>query len=312
MACGIIFLIGFQNSIADQSRREIKQVSGDLYSVHDGNNTYAAFLVTSEGIILTDPIDPETAAWLNMELEQRFGLPVKYLVYSHSHYDHSAGAKAFDQAIIVGHENVIPEFDIWNDLSLPFAAFDAPGGDLDRLEAFRANNPIVYPDITFNDRLTIDLGGKKVNLIYLGKGHSDNLLAVHYPEERAVLTIDLLWIDRVAYGNMVFRYWFPDLLDGLRMVEQMDFDILVTGHGTPGTGSGVIGTREDVTEFREYYDALYAAVVVAIENGLSREQAVASIELPEFSHLGMYDHWFEGNVDGVYRNLMISRQERKQ
>jgi hypothetical protein len=92
----------------------------------------------------------------------------------------------------------------------------------------------------------------------------------------------------------------------------MFFDILVTGHGTPGTGSGVIGTREDVTEFREYYDALYAAVVVAIENGLSREQAVASIELPEFSHLGMYDHWFEGNVDGVYRNLMISRQERKQ
>jgi hypothetical protein len=42
LACGIIFLIGFQNSIADQSRREIKQVSGDLYSVHDGNNTYAA------------------------------------------------------------------------------------------------------------------------------------------------------------------------------------------------------------------------------------------------------------------------------
>lgn len=287
----------------DEANRGIKHVTGDLYQVQDDNNTYTAFLVTPDGIILTDPINTRTAVWLKAELKKRFDLPVKYLIYSHSHDDHSSGAAIYDQAIIVAHENVVAEFEIWNDLSIEIDDFDGFDGDVGRFTEFRKNNPAVFPDIIFSERMTIELGGKKVHLSYLGKGHSDNLIAVHYPDERAVLAVDAVWIDRVSFLDLPFKHFFPDLFEGLRTIENIDFDILLAGHGVPGTGAGAIGDKEDITVFREYFEALYAKILEARAAGMTRDEAVASIELPEFSHLGMYDKWFKLNVKGMWFHI---------
>lgn len=285
------------------SLRGITHVSGDLYQVQDDNNTFTAFLVTPEGIILTDPINTRTAKWLKEELKQRFDLPVKYLIYSHSHDDHSSGAAVYDEAIIVAHENVVAEFEIWNDLSIAIPDFDGFDGDVEAFTQYRQANPAIFPDITFSDRMSIELGGKSVNLVYLGKGHSDNLIAVHYPAERAVLAVDAVWIDRVSFLDLPYVHFFPDAFDGLRTIENIDFDVLLTGHGVHGTGKGAIGTRHDVTEFREYFEALYEEVVKAHDKGMTKEQAMAAIELPQFQHLGMYEEWFELNIAGMWRHM---------
>ncbi len=303
LPCVLSLIACTKSEVAEESFRGITHVAGDLYQVQDNNNTFTALLVTPEGIILTDPINTETATWLNDEIKERFNLPVKYLIYSHSHDDHSSGAAVYDQAIIIGHENVVAEFDIWNDLSIDIDDFDGFDGDAEKLTTYRKSNPAVYPDVTFSDRMTIELGGKTVELIYLGKGHSDNLLAVHYLNERAVLAIDLLWIDRVSFLDLPYTHYFPDLFAGLRKVEQLDFDILLTGHGIHGSGGGATGVKEDVAEFREYFEALYVEVVKAMDLGMSKDEAVAAIELPEYSHLGMYDKWFKLNVDGMYRHI---------
>lgn len=287
----------------NKAYRSIEHVTGDLYQVQDDNNTYTAFLVTPDGIILTDPINTRTAVWLKEQLKQRFNLPVKYLIYSHSHDDHSSGAAIYDEAIIVAHENVVAEFEIWNDLSIEIDDFDGFDGDVDEFRKFRKNNPAVFPHVIFNERMTIELGNKQVNLVYLGKGHSDNLIAVHYPDERAVLAVDAVWIDRVSFLDLPFKHYFPDLFEGLRIIEGIDFDILLTGHGVPGTGAGALGSKEDIIEFREYFEALYTKIIGARENGLTKDQAVASIELPEFSHLGMYDKWFKMNVKGMWFHM---------
>ena len=301
--CLLVLVSCSNGDEADATFRGISHVAGDLYQVQDNNNTFTAFLVTPEGIILTDPINTETAIWLKAELKERFDLPVKYLIYSHSHDDHSSGAAVYDEAVIVGHENVVAEFEIWDDISIDIDDFDGFDGDVGRLTEYRLNNPAVYPDITFSDRLSIELGGKTVELIYLGRGHSDNLLAVHYPDERALLSVDLLWIDRVSFLDLPYTHYFPDLFGGLRIVEELDFDILLTGHGVHGSGGGATGVKEDVAEFREYFEALYVEVKKAMDQGMSKEEAVASIDLPQYSHLGKYDDWFKLNVDGMYRHM---------
>ena len=83
--------------------REITQVKGDLYRARNGN-WYTVFLVTPAGIILGDPINETFAPWLKGELDTRFpGKPVRYVVYSHSHFDHAAGGAVFaDTATFVG------------------------------------------------------------------------------------------------------------------------------------------------------------------------------------------------------------------
>src|SRR5882672_4091084 len=64
-------------------RREITKITADLYRAGNGN-WYSLFLVTSEGIILADPISTDFATWLKAQLDQRFpGVPVRYVVYSH-------------------------------------------------------------------------------------------------------------------------------------------------------------------------------------------------------------------------------------
>lgn len=290
--------------------REIKHISGDLYQVQDDNNTFTAFLVTPEGIILTDPINRRTATWLRAELKKRFGLPVKYLIYSHNHDGHSSGAAVYDEAVVVGQENIVPMLKIWNDLSIRYDEFDGFGGDRKKFDAFRKENPAVLPDITFGHRMSIKLGGKQVNLLSLGKGHGDDSLVVHFPEERAVLAVDTVWVDRLPYApgpGLVFKpvyiNYYPELFDGLRIIEEIDFDTLLVAHGIHGTGRGAIGDKANIVEYRQYNEALYAKILDARAAGLSREQAMESIKLPEFSHLGMYDEWLKNNISGMWRHV---------
>lgn len=87
----------------DQPVRSIVNVTGDLYRFQE-NNHYGVFLVTDEGIILADPISHDNAQWLKRELDERFGLPVKYVIYSHDHADHTSGGEVFAHtATFVAH-----------------------------------------------------------------------------------------------------------------------------------------------------------------------------------------------------------------
>jgi glyoxylase-like metal-dependent hydrolase (beta-lactamase superfamily II) len=267
--------IGLPGYAAEESFRGIEHIRGDVYQIQDNNNTFSAFLLTPEGIILTDPMDSVTAAWLKAELAERFDVPVKYVIYSNG-IEHNGGAEVYEDAIIIAHENVIAAF-------------------------IRDENPAVRPHLTFSDRMTITLGGKQVHLIYPGKGRDNNTIVVHYPEERTILAVDSLWINRVAYRSIGGPNHFPEWVDAVRNIEEIDFDIVLAGHGVHGTGTGATGTKEDVTEFREYFEALYNAVMAAKKQGLSLEEAKESIELPQFSHLGMYEEWFKLNVEGVYK-----------
>ena len=68
-------------------------------------------MVTPDGIVLVEPFGTEFATWLKGEFETRFGVPVKYVIYSHSHADHSSDAAVFkDTARIIGHEALLGLF----------------------------------------------------------------------------------------------------------------------------------------------------------------------------------------------------------
>ena len=62
--------------------------------------------------------------------------------------------------------------------------------------------PTAVPDITFSDKMTIELGGKTVELIYPGRSHSDNLIVMRFPKERAVFTVDFVSVKRLPYQDL--------------------------------------------------------------------------------------------------------------
>jgi glyoxylase-like metal-dependent hydrolase (beta-lactamase superfamily II) len=87
--------------------QEIGKLTGDVYYARM-DDYVSAFMVTSEGIVLVEPIGTEMAAWLKAELTRRFKVPVKYVIYSHSHWDHASGGSVYaDTARFVGQENML-------------------------------------------------------------------------------------------------------------------------------------------------------------------------------------------------------------
>ena len=260
----------------DSPRRAITHIAGDLYRFQN-NFHYSVFLVTDEGILVTDPINADAARWLKRQLAERFpDRPIRYLVYSHDHADHIAGGEVFaDQAIVVAHRQA-------------------------RADIIGEQRPTAVPDLTFSEAMTIELGGRTVELRYVGQGHSDNMIIMHFPPERAVFAVDFIAIDRLPYRDLTDAY-FPEWIAGIEMVEAMDYDILVPGHGP-------LGTPEDVAEHRRYLQALYDAVLAAARDGQSLEEMKRSILLEDFSHLGQYDAWRELNIEGMYRQVSLHRR----
>ncbi len=255
---------------AQQAQRLIEQISGDLYRFQN-NFHVAVFLVTPDGVIATDPINAEAAEWLQAEVDKRFGVPIKYVVYSHHHQDHAAGGQVYgDDVIFVGHANV-PK-----NLSGPHAGVRAP-------------------DITFEDRMTLTLGGKTVELIDVGPSHSDDLIVMHFPEERAVFTVDFISVKRLPFRNLAGAA-IPEWIDAIRAVEAMDFDILVPGHGP-------VGTKADAADHRRYFEELVAAVQDGMKAGKSLDALKQEISLRKYESWGAYNDWLALNVEGVWNAL---------
>ena len=258
-----------------QAKRAITQIAGDLYRFQN-NFHYSVFLVTPDGVIATDPIDAEAAAWLKDEIARRFDKPVEYLVLSHDHNDHSSGGEVFaDTATVIAHERA-------------------------RAAILGEGRPTAVPDITFSDRMTVELGGKRVELIYTGRNHTDNSIVMLFPDERTLFAVDFVSVKRLPYRNLSDSY-YPDWIDSLLRVEQLDFDILAPGHGA-------MGTRQDVADHRRYHEDLYNAVVAAARAGQSLEQMKASIALDEYKDWGAYADWRELNIEGVYARVMLQRR----
>ena len=82
-------------------------MTGQLYRAQN-NNHYTVFLVTPEGIIMSDPINRDFARWLKAEFATRFKVPVRYVLYTHRDWDHASGGVVFaDTAEFVGHRNML-------------------------------------------------------------------------------------------------------------------------------------------------------------------------------------------------------------
>src|SRR6188768_4111671 len=91
--------------------REIVNVKGDIYRARN-NNYFSLFMVTPDGIILADPVNAAFATWLKEQFAERFKVPVRYVIYSHSHWDHIEGGAVFaDTARFVAHEGVARNMD---------------------------------------------------------------------------------------------------------------------------------------------------------------------------------------------------------
>lgn len=247
----------------------ISNVAGNLYRFQS-NGHYSVFLVTDEGVIVTDPISHQAATWLKGEIKSRFNQPVKYVLYSHSDADHTTGGEVFaDTAEFVGQIN--------------------------SKEVFDKSGHSPAPTTIFNEYLSLNLGGKKVELFYPGPSHTDNLIIMSFPDENAIFIVDAVAVNRLPYRNMG-NYYFPGVIDFLKFAENIDFDILIPGHGA-------MGVKSDLSTHRKYLEDLYKSVSTLHDKGIGLEDAKAQVQLEDYKDWSNYEEWLSLNIEGLYRIL---------
>jgi glyoxylase-like metal-dependent hydrolase (beta-lactamase superfamily II) len=190
-------------------------------------NHQSVFIVTSEGVIATDPIAygrPTGGADYVAAIRAVTDKPIKYLIYSHHHYDHIAGGKAFKDAgaTILAHRRAGERLAVLKDPATPL------------------------PDELIGDKGTVlRLGGKIVELSYVGENHSDSTLVMRLPQDRIIFLVDLVPVG--AFPGLGMIDFNPlEALEGLKKIAAMDWDRMIPGH--PGIPGDRLGTKKDVED----------------------------------------------------------------
>ena len=320
--------------------REIVKIAPDLYRANDGN-WYTIFLVTPAGIVLGDPLNVPFAQWLEGELESRFHQPVRYVVYSHSHFDHAEGGRGFaDTAIFVAHENMLRNLDgrypqmpgdmvDRNDngvidpeeIAIPtnsrrgdcgmydgwFATRDYDGNG--RISPQELQRDIVRPTLVYSERMRIELGGQVIELVHPGLNHSDDATVMLFPRQRVLFATEFL-ADALVKTTIRSLPSACGPFDGsplaewiksYRTVEALHFDLLAGGHGAS------LFAKADVTATREYFEDLAGAVSAGMQAGRSLEELKRDIKLDKYHDWAHFERLRPYNVEAAYRNLKLYR-----
>jgi len=286
----VILILGLSFSTLAQAGQQFPTdapVGGELFGhsvtpIGDGVYVFRwwvyrnIFIVTDEGVIVTDPMNPKAAKLLQAEIRKVTDMPVKYVVYSHNHHDHISGGIIFKQegAKFVGHENVLKELG------------DHPS----------AVTPL--PDITFSDRYELTLGNRTLVLEYFGPNHGESLVTIRLPKEKILFVVDIVTPRRVAF-RMMPDFWPDEWIRSLREIEAIDFDYVISGHG-PHT-EPAIDVANVVMEQRVYLEDLMAAVKAAMDAGMHNpDELKTSVKLPKYQDWRYYDEWLPMNIERIW------------
>jgi glyoxylase-like metal-dependent hydrolase (beta-lactamase superfamily II) len=236
----------------------------------------AMFIVTPAGVIATDPISLRRPAKPYIDAIQAVTkAPIKYVIYSHSHFDHTAGGQPF------------------KDLG---ATFVAQRNAKARIQALKPAD-VVVPDQVVDDKKVITLGGTTLELLYLGKNHSDSTLVMRLPKEKIIFTVDWIPIQGVQFRGMADTY-IPDIEDGLKKVIALDWETLIPGH--PGPGGKQTGTKDNARDQLAYLQDLSTAVKQEVAQGKSYDDAVKDISLPKYAAWPNYKAFLPMNIERYY------------
>jgi glyoxylase-like metal-dependent hydrolase (beta-lactamase superfamily II) len=304
---------------------------------HNPSGTNITAVKTSKGIVVFDTeMSYQIAVQIRKAIENNFGdKDIVYVVNTHHHWDHTNGNQTFNDAMIIGHDNCTKgilnfasgkeEFakrykEGWIDyLKNKLESSELEPGEEEQTRERIRYATMVYdelkegfvptpPNITFSDRLMLDLDDITLHLMYLGMCHSDSDILIHIPEEKLLIVGDAFNGQSIKYidENADIPRWL-DVLNGL-LKDENSIVHAVSGHGD-------MMTREDLLNHRRYIQDLWERMPKAITEGLSLEAMKDRFSLEnQFPYVKHLRHtWDDGtdfhllNVETVWKMLHRDR-----
>ncbi len=259
----------------------------------------AAIIEGDRDVLVVDSHVTPGGAWaLREELKAITSKPIRYVVNSHFHFDHSHGNQVYGPDVeIIGHEFARTQMVAGKSLDSPAhdffvggvpntienleARLAAAADEQDRatvqaqlevqrnhLEGTKAVTP-TPPTVTLTQTMTLHRGTREIRILHLGRAHTAGDVVVHLPKERIIATGDLL-IEGPSYmGDAFFTEW----IDTIEALKQIDFDTVLPGHGRALTG------KARLDHWQAYLRDFWAQAQKFHRAGVSWEDAARQVDL---------------------------------
>jgi cyclase len=281
------------SSFAQDLGPRVKKLADGVY-VHTGNgfDSNSGIILTDAGVIVVDTgQNPVESRDILETVKKLTTMPVRLVIDTEPHADHTTGHFVFPQAIVIAAEG--------GGDSMRAADKAAP----DRIPRLAAGSPemkaalegyiFVAPHIEFHDRMTLNFGGKTIELRAMKGVHSESDAAVWLPKERVVFSASAYVVNQV---NILRPFvTIPDIQAAGAMIKSLNPEHVVPGHGTPGT-------VKIIDEGNAYYALLMQRVDALMKQGRSLDDIKKELKMPEYASWGSQDR-MPTNVEAAYKAL---------
>jgi alkyl sulfatase BDS1-like metallo-beta-lactamase superfamily hydrolase len=327
-SCGTIQK-GFPNitenqKLAEHSKefeKKIYKVAEGVYSAVGYGIANSIMLVGKDGVIIIDTMETKEAGrevWNDLQKLTR--LPLKAIIYTHSHPDHIYGAEAFAEKNtpdIYAHEttdNNVTRFASETAPIIGARSMRMYGTYLDKKAminvgigpflSFGPNSTLGYipPTKTFRDRLNVNIAGIKMELIH-APGETDDMIYVWLPERKILMSGDNIY---KSFPNLytIRGTWFRSLKNWYRSVDiirDLQPEYLVPSHGQPITGAALI--NRIATDYRDAIQFVHDQSLRGINQGMTPDELVEYVKLPAHLAQSPYLQEFYGKVSWSARSM---------
>jgi cyclase len=257
-------------------------------------------VVNDTDVLIVDAgTSPAAARAFVEDIKKLTDKPIRYVVNTHWHYDHTAGNQIFGpevQIIATDHlHQMLATVDVLH--REPFLTSQVAGlstrvdtltkqiaaeenaqqkaalqkdlADAQRLQQNNGEIRVTPPNVHYSTKMVLNRGGREIDLLFLGRGHTAGDTVVYLPKERIVATGDLMESRPAYMGDAFFSEWITTL----EALKNLDFAVDLPGHGVPFTNKGLI------TAYQSYLGDLIDQVTKLKSEGVAPEDAAKRVDL---------------------------------
>jgi glyoxylase-like metal-dependent hydrolase (beta-lactamase superfamily II) len=274
----------------------VKQISSDLYFFFDYDGSNAVFLVTDQGVLVIDTRQhPRAGQDLIDRIRKVTDKPIKWVINSHFHGDHTFGNAAFQKA----GATFVAQTETARIMRLVQPKEMARRMDYFQRNRFDPNEvELILPDVTFDTEMTIHLGGREIRLFYLGPGQQPGDTFVLFPQERILFTPGAFASHSMP--NMAFTPSVDNWIKLLNQIAAMDIVRILPAHGD-------VATTPDVKELAAMLQDEFSTVKGAIARGLTLQQAQQTLTFPQYKDWRNYAR-LKGEIESLYELIQTGRR----
>jgi glyoxylase-like metal-dependent hydrolase (beta-lactamase superfamily II) len=283
------------------SRAFAQDLAPQFKKVKDGIFVYAAVLneanstiiLTQEGVVLIDTgQSPKDSHIVMAAVKKLTSQPVRFIIHSEPHPDHAMGDFVFSPpAIVIGHAGSAASMKASE--SFTPARIEKQMSTSPEMRAAFKDFRLVMPHIEYRDKMSLNVGERAFELYYLKNVHSEADTAIWLPKERVLFTAASVGVKR--FGNHRPLVSIPDTLSGIKMMKALNPEVVIPGHGDPGTA-------KILDDMESYYGKLMDGVRQMVKQGKSLDEIKKELKIAGTEDWEGQDR-FANNIEAAYRGV---------